>query len=429
MNKTIKILTLGCPKNLVDSEKLSYKLNNYKIVHTNKVSQAEILIINTCGFIVDAKKESISTILKAIDLKNKSKIKKIYVIGCFVQNNKKILKQELPEIDGFFEIGEYNKLIKEINPKSFPLKNKYGRIFYNTNPATAYIKIADGCNRKCSFCIIPNIKGKYHSETITNIINEAKYLTENNVKEIILIAQDTTYYGYDLYKKPMLNILLNELEKIDKIKWIRILYAYPQFITKELLNTIKQSSKVCKYIDLPIQHISDKMLKLMRRNISANKLKETLYKIKNTIPNIVIRTTVIVGHPYETKKDFNELLNFIKEFKFDKLGVFKYSHEEGSYAFNHYKNNVAENIKNERYHAIMELQQEISREKLKKFIGTIQEVLVDEKKKNLCICRTQYDAPEIDGVVYIKNNNLKTGNFYNAYIINSYDYDLEAIVT
>lgn len=427
MIKSIKILTLGCPKNIVDSEKLAYNFKDYQIKHIDTPSPCDILIINTCGFIIDAKKETINTILDAIELKNKNKIKKIFVIGCLVQGNKNTLQKELPEIDNFFEVNEYEKLIKLITNNEISINNN-NRIFIQKS-STAYLKIAEGCNRKCSFCIIPLIKGKYKSQPLNNLIEEAKYLADNNIKEIILVAQDTTYYGYDLYKKSMLTNLLIELEKIEKIKWIRILYAYPQHISDNLLNTIAQSAKICKYIDIPIQHISNKMLKLMRRNTTKEKLIKTLYKLREKIPDIAIRTTVIVGHPYETEKDFNELLKFIEEFEFDKLGVFKYSHEEHSYSYRNYNDNVPESIKNKRYKTILEVQQKISSKNLKKYIGTTQEVLIESKENEYYIGRTQFDAPEIDGITIIKTNKkLKPGNFYNVEIVNSFEYDLEAII-
>jgi len=423
--KEINILNLGCPKNIADAESFSYPISKiYKINYSNTLTKCDILIINSCGFINSACQETIDVITKAIELKKKKKIKKIIVYGCLVNRFKDLLIKNYNEIDYIFKTTELNKLYSLLNITQI---NEEKRLI-DPHFYYSYLKIADGCNRKCSFCVIPFIKGKYKSKPITKIINEAKYLKDNNIKELILVAQDTTYYGFDIYKKFKLPELLYKLSKLN-FEWIRILYLYPKNISNELLNIIKNTPSICKYIDLPIQHISDKILKLMRRNITENQLKELLYKIREKIPNVAIRTTIIVGHPYETDKDFNKLINFIKEFEFDKLGVFKYSHEVGSYAFYNYADNVNEKIKEERYNIIMSIQKDISSKKLKKFIGTNQQVLIEKKIDNFTyIGRTQFDAPEIDGFTYVKSNiPLKLGEFTNVSIIQSYEYDLYGI--
>jgi len=426
MHRKVKIVTLGCAKNTVDSEKIAANLQNLHIPvqFCDSPQEADTLIINTCGFILDAKQESIDIILEAIELKKKRLIKNIFVTGCLSTRYLNELRNEIPEVDEYFTVHNFSTIIDKFKSNNAFDFNQQARLI-STPPHYAYLKIAEGCNRKCSFCAIPAIRGKYQSDTIEHLVNEATTLAKNGVKELILIAQDLTYYGKDIYKKSSLATLVNELSKIEGIEWIRLHYTYPQFFSQELIETIANNSKVCKYIDIPIQHISDHMLKLMRRNTTATQLKQLLYKLRKQIPDIHLRTTVLVGHPGETKKDFEELLAFIKDFRFEKLGAFAYSHEENTYADKHYKDSIKHKTKQQRLSTIMQIQQEISSNINNTFVGTYQKVIMDRKENGYIIGRTQYDSPEIDNEVLIKDTNkYRIGRFYNVKITDSFEFDL-----
>lgn len=425
LNK-IKIITLGCAKNTVDSEKIAANLKalHLPVQFCDNPQEAHTLIINTCGFILDAKQESINTILEAIELKKKHLIKNIWVTGCLSTRYLNELRKEIPEVDDYFTVHNFSTIIDKFNKNAAFDYNNHARLI-STPPHYAYLKIAEGCNRKCSFCAIPSIRGKYQSETIEHLVYEATNLAQAGVKELILIAQDLTYYGKDIYKKASLASLINQLSEIEGIEWIRLHYTYPQFFTQDLIETIAQNPKVCKYIDIPIQHISNNMLRLMQRNTDASKLKLLLYKLRKQIPDVHIRTTVLVGHPGETKKDFDELIKFINEFKFEKLGAFAYSHEENTYADKHYKDSISNKIKQQRLSTVMQVQQEITSNKNRSFIGTHQQVIMDRKENGYIIGRTQYDSPEIDNEVLIKDTNkYHIGRFYNIHIIDSFEFDL-----
>ncbi|MCX7834405.1 MAG: 30S ribosomal protein S12 methylthiotransferase RimO [Ignavibacteria bacterium] len=422
----IKIITLGCHKNFVDSEQLATLIENKKakIIHSGQY--ADVLIINTCGFIEDAKKESLEEIFKAIEAKKEGKIKKIFVIGCLSQRYKKELKQQIPEIDNFFGVTSREKNLKEII-KSLNLEYRENLIG-ERNPVPrnhfAFLKISDGCNNPCSFCAIPLIKGKYKSKPLRKIIYEAESLVNKGVKEIILIAQDTTYWGLDLYGKRKLATLLNKLSKINGVEWIRIMYTYPARFPLDIIEVIKDNSNICKYIDIPIQHISDKILKSMRRGITKKGTIKLLETIKNKIPDICLRTTVIVGYPLETEKEYKELYEFIKQFKFNRLGVFTYSKEENTLAYK-LKDTVPQKEKVLRQESIYKLQKEISLNLNKNLIGKSLKVLIDSKSAETYIGRTYMDAPEVDQEVYVSSaKKLTIGNFYNVLIKDAEEYDL-----
>lgn len=419
---------MGCAKNSVDSEFLLGKLNQnfFKINHTEVVEPCDFLLINTCGFINDAKKESINIVLEGVRLKKEEKIKTLIVFGCLSQRYREELKNEIPEVDYFFGVNEQHEIISILNSgiKNYESLNEIR--FLSTPKHYAYLKISEGCNRKCSFCAIPFIRGPYISKTIESLVSEAESLAKQGVKELILIAQDLTFYGMDIYKKASLSVLINKLSEIEGIQWIRLHYLYPKYFTIELLKTIKANPKVCKYIDMPIQHISDKMLKIMRRGDNKLQTVELLNRIRESIPEITIRTTLLVGHPGETKKDFEELKSFIKEFKFDRLGVFPYSHEEGTYSFKNFKDSIPEKVKNQRVSEIMEIQQDISSQLNFEKIGTTHEVIIDRKEDDLYIGRTQFDSPEIDNEVIIQSKSINVGEFYNVSITDSNEFDLFA---
>lgn len=442
----IGFVSLGCSKNLIDTEMTMglFKKNNYEIVAD--IKKAEIILINTCGFIESAKQESINTILEMAEYKKIGKCKYLIVIGCLVQRYIKDLQKELPEVDLFITINDYNlfwnkieELIKnktEQNNKIEKQKNKikllksnsldYMQRVISTGNKTAYLKIAEGCDNKCTYCAIPYIRGKYISRKFEDIIEEAKQLAQKGIKEIILIAQDTTKYGIDLYKKQRLPELLNKLSKIKEFKWIRLLYSYPESITDELIKEVKNNKKICKYFDIPIQHISDSILKKMNRKSNSKQIEELINKIRKEIPNVILRTSLIVGFPTETAEDFKKLYEFVEKIKFEKIGVFQYSKEEGTPAAK-IKNHIKEDVKNKRYNYIMKLAKDISKENQKKHLGKTYEVLIENSTLDdkYYIARTYMDIPETDGIVIIKKEkpNL-TGKFEKCKIININNYDL-----
>lgn len=425
----VGFVSLGCNKNLVVTECLigMFKSHNYEI--ENDPSYADIIVINTCGFIGEAKDEAISTILEMSDYK-KGKCKYLIVIGCLVTRYKKELIKEIPEVDLFISIREYNKMWNLI---SNLIENKdendlldFHKRYITTGNNMAYLKIAEGCSNCCTYCAIPMIQGKFVSREYDDIVKEANELANKGYREIVLIAQDTTKYGIDLYGKSRLSELLNDICKIGGIKWVRFLYAYPESIDDELINTVKNNDKICNYFDIPIQHISDNVLKNMNRSTDSDTIKNLIKKIRKEIPDVVIRTTLIAGFPGETEEDFNELCDFVKEYKIDKLGCFAYSREEGTKAAL-MDNQIKSNIKNKRKDKIMEIQQGVSSEIMNNKIGKTYEVLLEDFTDDLeyFIGRSYMDAPEADGVIYVKyDENYGLNEFVNVKITNSNEYDL-----
>jgi len=425
IHEKINIITLGCSKNLVDSENLmgQLKINNFDVVH-NSDKDADIVIINTCGFIDDAKEESINTILQAVKDKSQGFLKKVYVMGCLSERYKTNLENEISDVDGYFGVSELSEIIEELGGK---YKNELiGERSLTTPSHYAYLKISEGCNQNCSFCAIPLIRGKHISKSVETIIKEANILAGKGVKELILIAQDLTYYGLDLYKERKLAFLLEELVKIESIKWIRLHYTYPLGFTEDVIEVIAKYDKICNYIDIPLQHISDNLLKSMKRNITGQQTKNLINKIRAKIPDSAVRTTLISGYPGETENDFEDLKEFIKEFRFERLGVFTYSHEEDTAAFE-LIDDVPSQTKQDRADEIMMIQQDISREINSNKIGKIFKVVVDSVEGDYYIGRTQFDSPEVDNEVLINFDNLhKIGEFYKVIITAAEDYDLLA---
>ena len=424
----VGFISLGCNKNLVVTECLigMFKKHNYEIVSNEE--EADIIVINTCGFITEAKNEAIETILEMADYKNKN-CKYLIVIGCLVTRYKKELIKELPEVDLFISIREYNKIWELISGllggKDKDLLNYNDRLI-TTGSNMAYLKIAEGCSNCCAYCAIPMIQGKFVSRKYEDVINEAKELAKKGYKEIVVIAQDTTKYGIDLYGKSRLAELLNDICKIDSIKWVRFLYAYPESIDDELISVVKNNDKICNYFDIPIQHISDEVLKNMNRSTDSKTIKELIKKLRKEIKDVVIRTTLIAGFPKETEDDFNKLCEFVKEYKIDKLGCFAYSKEEGTKAAL-MDGQIKENIKKKRKNKIMEIQQEISKEIMDSKIGKIYEVLLEDITDDLeyFIGRSYMDVPDQDGVIYVKyDENYGLNEFVNVLIEKSYEYDL-----
>lgn len=419
----ISVITLGCSKNTVDSERLmnQLKLNDLDVVHNS--DDANSVIINTCGFIEAAKEESINTILSAIELKKQGKLKKVIVAGCLSERYMNELRKEIPEVDAFFGTEAYESIVNEFGGD---LKYELlGERVLTTPKHFAYLKISEGCDNPCSFCAIPLMRGLHKSRPMEDLINEAKSLAKQGVKELIIIGQDTTDYGKDIYQKRILAELLHNLSLINGIEWIRLLYVYPSHFPEDLIDEIANNPKVLKYIDIPLQHIADNVLKSMRRGITKRRTVELINSLKERIPNLTLRTTFIVGYPAETDKDFDELCQFIKEIKFDRIGVFNYSVEENTASFI-LGDPIAEEIKEERKATIMEIQKEISEEKNRELIGKKIKVLIDEFDGENFIGRTERDAPEVDGEVIISatKETLNIGEFYNIEIYDCNEYDL-----
>ncbi len=422
---SIKVITLGCSKNTVDSEQLmcQIKAANYSVNSDSNNDDSNIIIINTCGFIQDSKQESIDTILSYVNAKKTGKIDKLYVTGCLSERYKKELIKEIPEVDEYFGVHDYKSLLNTLN---IDYKKELSGLRLLTTPNHyAYLKISEGCDRTCSFCSIPLIRGNHISKSIEELVKEAVFLAKKGVKELLIIAQDTTYYGIDIYKKQRLSELLQKLSEIKGIEWIKLHYAYPANFPKDVIELIAENSKFCNYLDIPFQHINDRILKSMRRSHSKKDILELINLVRTKINDLALRTTFIVGYPGETDKEFSELYDFIKETKFERLGVFKYSHEEGTPAYK-LKDNISNKIKNERYNAIMELQRDISYNNNLLFVNKEIKVLIDRKENEYWIGRSIHDSPEIDNEVIInskKNINL-TGKFFTVKITNVENYDL-----
>ena len=434
----VGFVSLGCSKNLIDTEMAIglFKRNNFEIV--NDVEKAEIIIINTCGFIESAKQEAINTILEMAEYKEKGTCKYLIVMGCLVQRYRKELQKALPEVDLFIEINDYanywDKILELLDEKEKP--NKINNLCYmdrviSTGNKTAYLKIAEGCSNRCTYCAIPYIRGPYVSRPMEEVLEEAKKLAKDGIKELIVIAQDTTRYGEDLYGTSKLSDLLNELCKIDGFEWIRFLYAYPESITDELIQTVKNNPKICNYFDIPIQHISDSVLKRMNRRTTGKQIEELINKIKKQIPDVILRTSLIVGFPGETEEDFNKLYEFVKKGYFDKLGVFTYSKEDGTPAAR-LKEQIHPATKKKRYNLIMSVAKDISAEKLKSYIGKEYKVLVEDTTfdHKFCLGRSYMDIPDTDGMVIIKNCDTKlVGEFVNCKVTAVNNYDLIAKIS
>ena len=417
----LNIVTLGCSKNKVDSEHLAALLNNtYKIVHDSD-EKSDVVIINTCGFIGDAKEESIDTILEYAELRKANKIKKLYVMGCLSERYKKELSAEIHEVDAFFGVEPVQHVAADIMKSDYHAEYCCERVL-STPSHYAYLKISEGCNRHCAFCAIPLIRGDHKSVPMENLVKEAENLAKKGVKELILIAQDLTYYGYDIDGKSHIVELVQKLTEVDGIEWIRLHYGYPLGFPVELLELMRDNPKICHYIDLPLQHISTPILKAMRRGVDHEQTVEFVKKVRSYVPDIAFRSTFIVGFPGETEEQFNELIDFIKEMRFERAGVFAYSAEEGTPAYE-LEDDVPEDVKKARVDKFMDVQQDISLEINSKRLGRIEKVLIDRTEGGYYVGRTQYDSPEVDDEVLIsmKDNKLEIGTFVNVKI-NQADY-------
>jgi len=420
----INVVTLGCSKNVYDSEILmgQLKANDKEVVHEE---EGNIVVINTCGFIANAKEESINTILEYVSKKEEGIVDKVFVTGCLSERYKPDLQKEIPNVDQYFGTTELPSLLKALEADY--KQELIGERLTTTPKNYAYLKIAEGCDRPCSFCAIPIMRGKHRSTPIEEIIIEAEKLATNGVKELILIAQDLTFYGLDLYKKRNLAELLSKLVKVDGIYWIRLHYAFPTGFPMDVLDIMRKEPKICNYIDIPLQHISDDILRSMRRGTTKEKTSELLRTFRESVPGMAIRTTLIVGYPGETEDQFNELKEWVKEMRFERLGCFTYSHEENTHAFQ-LEDNVPEEVKMNRANEIMELQSQISWELNQEKIGNIFRVIIDRKEGDYFVGRTEYDSPDVDNEVLInvENKHLRTGQFVDVKIIAAEDFDLYA---
>lgn len=421
----VDIITLGCSKNLVDSELLMRQLvaNGYTVEHDSDNPKGDIAVINTCGFIGDAKEESVNMILEFAEAKKKNRLKKLFVMGCLSQRYMAELTDEIPEVDKFYGKFDWKELISDLG-KSYHKELEFERTL-STPPHYAYVKISEGCNRTCSYCSIPLITGKYVSRPMEEIEEEVSLLVAKGVKEFQFIAQDLTYYGLDLYKTMKLPELVERVSEINGVEWIRLHYAYPAHFPTDLLRVIRERDNVCKYLDIALQHISDNMLKTMRRNITKQQTIDLIHRFREEVPGIHLRTTMMVGHPGETEKDFQELLDFVRETRFERLGAFPYSHEEDTYNDKHYSDNIPASVKQERMDELMVVQENIASEINVAKVGKTIKVIIDREDPDYYFGRTEFDSPEVDGEVLIdKTEPLSIGDFYEIEITDSISFDL-----
>ena len=425
-SNTVHIISLGCSKNLVDSEYLIRQLHagDLRVIHNEERSEAGTVVINTCGFIRDAKQESIDTILQYVKAKKEGLIDNLFVTGCLSQRYKKELEKEIPEVDHYFGVNDLEHIVRKIGVDF--RKELTGERVLTTPGHYAYMKISEGCDRTCSFCAIPMIRGRHISKPLESILNEARYLADKGVKELILIAQDLTWYGIDIYKRQMLPDLLLRLSDVKEFNWIRLHYAYPAGFPREIIRVMKERDNICNYLDIPFQHINNKVLGTMRRNHNKIQTLELIDYIRQEIPGITLRTTVLVGHPGEGEKEFEELLCFVKDTRFERLGAFTYSEEENTHAAKNFKDSVSDKIKRQRLDQVMSLQRSISSEINEKKTGTILKVVIDRVEGNYFIGRSEADSPDVDNEVLINkaDNQLLPGSFYDVRIKSYDDYDL-----
>ena len=427
-------MTLGCSKNKVDTEHILSQVEDlYEIVPEGEDIPVDVLLINTCGFIGDAKEESVQTILEAVDRKNRGEVGKVVVFGCLSQRYSSDMPQLIPEVDAWFGARDFDPVIKELGAQ--PDASKASSRFLTTPSHYAYLKISEGCDRRCSYCAIPFIRGGHKSVPMETLVEEARKLAERGVRELIVIAQDTTYYGLDLYRRRALAELLQKLSEVDGIEWIRIHYSYPAAFPENVLEQMANNPKVCRYMDIPLQHIADKVLDNMHRNVDGAWTRELIRRMREKVPGVVLRTTMIVGHPGEGKRAFAELLEFVKEARFERLGAFKYSEEEGTYGAENFKDSISQRVKQERLDELMTLQSEISMAFNQSRVGSEIDVIVDDFVDGVFVCRSEFESPEVDGEILVKYNSSDfadvdpyslIGEFIKVRVIGADEYDLIA---
>jgi len=426
----VDIITMGCSKNLVDSEQLLHLFDKagYDVFHNPEKSHGDIAVVNTCGFIGDAKEESIEMILSLCELKENGLLDKVYVMGCLSERYIKELGEEIPQVDKFYGKFDWRNLISDLTSQQLDNDSSFERVL-TTPPHYAYLKISEGCDRHCAYCAIPIITGKHQSRPIEEILDEVRCLVKKGVKEFQVIAQELTYYGIDLYGEQRIAQLVEQIADIPGVEWIRLHYAYPTHFPMDLLRVMREKQNVCKYLDIALQHISDNMLTRMRRNITKQETQSLIQKMREEVPGICLRTTLMVGFPGETEEDFEELCQFVKDVKFERMGAFAYSEEEGTYAALQYEDDIPEEIKQERLDKLMSIQETIANETADKYIGEQLKVIVDRKEGQYYIARTEYDSPEVDCEVLIKEPHMEIGQFYWVQINDADLFDLYATLT
>ena len=432
--KKLQTVTLGCSKNKVDTEHILSQLESeYEIIPEGEDIPVDILLLNTCGFIGDAKEESIQAVLEAVERKSRGEIGQVMVVGCLSQRYGHELPELIPEVDGWFGARDFDPLIRALGVE--PTEEARTKRYLTTPSHYAYLKISEGCDRRCSYCAIPFIRGAHKSVPIEKLVEETRELAESGVKELIIIAQDTTYYGLDLYRRRALAELLQKLSEVEGIEWIRIHYSYPAAFPEDVLDQMADNPKVCKYMDIPLQHISDKVLANMHRNVDGAWTRELIKKMRERVPGVVLRTTMIVGHPGEGKRDFNELKEFIQDARFERLGAFKYSEEEGTYGAENFKDTITSRVKQERLDELMTLQSEISLAYNQSRVGSELKVIVDDFTDGVFVCRSEFESPEVDGEILVKYDDAIIGDidpysligeFVKVRVIGADEYDLIA---
>ena len=434
MKMKLQTVTLGCSKNKVDTEHiLSHVEDLYEIVPEGEDIPVDVILLNTCGFIGDAKEESVQAVLEAVDKKKRGEADKVIVFGCLSQRYADELPELIPEVDGWFGARDFDPVIRALGAEPDPEKRNHR---YLTTPSHyAYLKISEGCDRRCSYCAIPFIRGAHKSVPMEDLVAEASRLADNGVKELIIIAQDTTFYGLDLYRRRALAELLQKLSEVDGIEWIRIHYSYPASFPEDVLDQMADNPKVCRYMDIPLQHISDKVLDNMHRHVTGAWTRELIGKMRERVPGVVLRTTMIVGHPGEGKRDFNELMEFVREARFERLGAFKYSEEEGTYGAENFKDSISARVKQERLDELMSVQSSISLEFNQSRVGKLEKVIVDDFVDGIFVCRSEFESPEVDGEILVRPDAEVIGNvdpysligeFLNVRITGADEYDLLA---
>ena len=427
MTERLQVVTLGCSKNTVDTEHLLSQLGHaYEIVPEGREEAVDVLLINTCGFIGDAKEESIQAVLEAAERKKKGLAGRLLVFGCLSQRYASELPGLIPEVDGWFGARDLDPLVRALGVEPDPSR-RHERVLTGSAPGYAFLKISEGCDRRCSYCAIPFIRGAHRSVPMEELVEEARFLAERGVRELVVIAQDTTYYGLDLYHRRALAELLHRLSEVDGIEWIRIHYSYPADFPEDVLEEMASNPKICPYLDIPLQHVSDRMLDMMHRHVDGAWTRALIRRMRERVPGVVLRTTMIVGHPGETESDFDELLDFIREARFERLGAFTYSEEEGTYDALHFKDDVPQEVKQARLDALMSLQKEISLDFNRSRVGTVERVLVDSWVDGILVCRSRYESPDVDGEILVRYpDGSPVGGFIDVRIIGADEYDLIA---
>lgn len=427
MTRTLQVITLGCSKNTVDTEHiLSQVKDSYMIIPEGEDAAVDVMLLNTCGFIGDAKEESIQAILEAVEKKKNGEVGRLIVFGCLSQRYPSEMPELIPEVDAWYGARDFDPVIRELGVEPDPDRSKE-RYLTGHIRSYAYLKISEGCDRRCSYCAIPFIRGAHRSVPMETLVAEAEFLASQGVKELVIIAQDTTFYGLDLYHRRCLAELLQKLSEVEGIEWLRIHYSYPADFPEDVLEQMAVNPKVCKYLDIPLQHVSDKMLDMMHRHVDGTWTRALIRKLREQVPGVVLRTTMIVGHPGETEEEFDELIDFVREARFERLGAFTYSEEEGTYGAEHFDDSIPQEVKDTRLNALMSLQSEISLAFNQSRVGSVEHVLVDDYVDGVMVCRSQYESPDVDGEILVRYpSDELVGKFIDVRIIGADEYDLIA---